>query len=229
MDLFQDVFKFHRKFDLPTCADGSPRVPPPAVVGFRAKFMREEQHEFAEAVTDGDLAKGADALADLAYVICGTAHFFRIRMWLGSNPFGYVGNALAEMGLPHVSDGPPAYPHYHEVDALQRRMDAHLDRFEAAADEQDLHAVSLALHKALRLSLVTAHAVRVPFNDVWAEVQRANMAKAPNDGSMQKPRNEGLPPEWRGLDIMKPDGWAPPDVARVLREHVYVHHDKSCP
>lgn len=50
---------------------------PTADIGFekislRHDLMREENDEYLEAATDGDLVEVADALGDMLYILCGT-------------------------------------------------------------------------------------------------------------------------------------------------------------
>lgn len=129
---FDDVGEFHRKFGLPHLGDGeSPRLLSETDFNFRYRFLKEELRELDEAQGNGDLAKVADALADLVYVALGTAHL---------------------MG--------------------------------------------------------------VPMNEIWAEVQRANLAKA-------RARGADDPRSTRGhrLDVVKPEGWLPPDVEGVIARY----------
>jgi len=53
----------------------------------------------------------------------------------------------------------------------------------------------------------TAVTFGVPLHDAWREVQRSNMEKAGPDGHVIK-RDDGK--------ILKPDGWQPPDLRKVL-------------
>lgn len=76
---FNDVGDFHRKFGLPAVSprkgeEPGPRDVPDALVDFRAKFLDEELTEFKVAAKTGDHSKMFDALLDLVYVACGTAH-----------------------------------------------------------------------------------------------------------------------------------------------------------
>lgn len=73
MSEFDDVGTFHARFGLPT--DPGPRDLPMEVIRFRSKFMQEELDEFNLAAIDGNHAGMFDALIDLVYVACGTAHF----------------------------------------------------------------------------------------------------------------------------------------------------------
>lgn len=137
MTTFEMVGEFHRKFGLattpaPGCASWDRRAP--ATVDaetflFRLQFMHEELNEILQAYRDGDLAKVADGLADLDYVVAGTAHLFSI-----------------------------------------------------------------------------------PHDDVVAEVHRTNMAKERATGV-----DDGRSTRRSSIDVVKPAGWTPPDVAGVLR------------
>lgn len=78
MSEYSDVARFHRKFGLDNAVNGiGPRPAlPQELVDFRIDFLREELHEFEEAVELGDQAKMIDALVDLVYVAMGTAHLY---------------------------------------------------------------------------------------------------------------------------------------------------------
>lgn len=99
---FQDVGDFHAKFDLPHVGDGKvPHGLDTSTFGYRYKFLLEELAEYADAqAAPGvaaatrelmkeidvhlsllpidrdkvDLAASLDALIDLNYISCGTAH-----------------------------------------------------------------------------------------------------------------------------------------------------------
>lgn len=139
MTTFEMVGEFHRKFGLPTtpapgCASWDKRPPAllePDAFLFRLQFMYEELGEVLAAYRAGDLVGVADGLADLDYVVAGTAHM---------------------MAIPH--------------DAVVK------------------------------------------------EVQRANMAKERATGA-----DDGRSKRGSALDVVKPAGWTPPDVAGVLRRH----------
>lgn len=83
---FKAVGEFNAKFGIPTAAScyvdygqswelrRHPQFLPIDEHTYRRKFMQEELEEFDEACAAGDLAKAADALVDLTYVVLGTAH-----------------------------------------------------------------------------------------------------------------------------------------------------------
>jgi predicted HAD superfamily Cof-like phosphohydrolase len=65
------VEEFHHKFDL--CAERDPMIPDEATRRLRVKLIQEEFDEVKEALAGDDLAGIAKELADLLYVIYGTA------------------------------------------------------------------------------------------------------------------------------------------------------------
>lgn len=71
MDMFQAVLDFHRKFG--ANIGEKPGFPPEHTAALRFTLIEEELEEFKEAVGQRDIVKAADALADLTYVVLGTA------------------------------------------------------------------------------------------------------------------------------------------------------------
>lgn len=76
-EMFDDVGMFHAKFNLPVATGKVPcEWPSNEIIAYRLKFLREELDEFVLAIHKRDLADAVDALADLAWVALGTAHYF---------------------------------------------------------------------------------------------------------------------------------------------------------
>ncbi len=74
---FSDVGEFHRKFDIPVYDPRKPcAFPSREILDYRLKFLKEEVTEFEDAIDKGNLAEALDAIADIAYVAFGTAHYF---------------------------------------------------------------------------------------------------------------------------------------------------------
>lgn len=80
-----------------------------------------------------------------------------------------------------------------------------------AQERRDLPGVADALVDLVWVACGTACYYGVPFNELWAEVRRANSTKRPwREGDPVKPRN------YTAGEIVKPDGWRPPDIRGVL-------------
>jgi predicted HAD superfamily Cof-like phosphohydrolase len=73
MTEYDDVGEFHKKFGLPAF-DKGPKEWDEDLLEFRFLFMQEELAEFRMAMMNRDHAGMFDALLDLVYVACGTAH-----------------------------------------------------------------------------------------------------------------------------------------------------------
>ena len=82
--MFQDVAEFHAKFDLPVAEiEGGTQpcaLPSKELIQYRVNFLREELTELVEACDRGDIVEAADAIADLVWVACGTAHYMGIPL-----------------------------------------------------------------------------------------------------------------------------------------------------
>ncbi len=78
----------------------------------------------------------------------------------------------------------------------------------------DLAGVADAIADLVYVALGTAHLYGIPLDHVFAEVQRANMSKERSAGSSDPRSKRGS-----SLDVVKPAGWTPPDVDKVLREY----------
>jgi predicted HAD superfamily Cof-like phosphohydrolase len=69
-----------------------------------------------------------------------------------------------------------------------------------------------ALADLVYVALGTAHFMGVPFDEVWNEVQRANMAKERATGA-DDPRSKRA----HSLDVVKPAGWTAPNHEPAIR------------
>jgi predicted HAD superfamily Cof-like phosphohydrolase len=72
---FDDVGRFHRKFDLPVAGLATCVPMTKENEAYRIRFLQEELDEFKDACAAGDLPEMVDALVDLAWVAMGTAHY----------------------------------------------------------------------------------------------------------------------------------------------------------
>lgn len=129
--------------------------------------------------------------------------------------FDDVGNFHRKFGLPRFGDVEP--PQLLEPDVQvfrQRFMDEELEEFYIACEMRDLPKAADALVDLVYVALGTAHMLRIPFDECWDAVQRANMAKeraksADDERSTRKHR----------FDVVKPEGWESPNIASIIRAH----------
>lgn len=119
-----------------------------------------------------------------------------------------------KFGLPYHGDGSP--PHLlgeEELSHKTKHLVEELQEFRDACAAGDLEQAADALVDLVWVALGTAHFMGVPFDPCWAEVRRANMqkerARGPDD-----PRSKRA----SGLDVVKPEGWRPPDIAGCLAQ-----------
>lgn len=80
--LLQDVRAFHEACDVPVAA--SLGFPSRERIELRQRLLREEYLEWIAASSERDMVEVADALADMIYIIVGTALEFGIpldRVW----------------------------------------------------------------------------------------------------------------------------------------------------
>lgn len=73
----------------------------------------------------------------------------------------------------------------------------------------DLEGVADALVDLVYLAMGTAIAMGLPWEKLWAEVQRANMSKVRAKSKEESKRGSAL-------DVIKPEGWVGPNHHRAL-------------
>lgn len=78
--------------------------------------------------------------------------------------------------------------------------------------DDDLPGVADALVDLVYVALGTAYLSGLPFDELWAEVQRANMSKVRATSAEQSKRGSAF-------DVVKPADWKPPQIREVLLAH----------
>ena len=79
MTPFRSVGAFHEAFGLPVRDHPTADIPPEEA-HLRQALLDEEVDELRAAVAAGDVVGIADALADIIYITCGTAHAYGIDL-----------------------------------------------------------------------------------------------------------------------------------------------------
>jgi predicted HAD superfamily Cof-like phosphohydrolase len=97
------------------------------------------------------------------------------------------------------------------VDLIDEEVNKELlpavEKFKEHSSLENLAEVADGLVDAVYVLLGMAVALELPWQELWNEVQRSNMAKVQPDGSVKR-RADGK--------ILKPDTWTPPDIFSVL-------------
>ena len=97
-------------------------------------------------------------------------------------------------------------------------MQEELDEFKAAIQTQDLAEQADALIDLVYFAKGTANMLGLPWNQLWDDVQRANMSKVAGVGK-------------RGhlVDCIKPPGWRGPMTGLILSQAGYDPTQFQCP
>lgn len=84
-----------------------------------------------------------------------------------------------------------------------------VDELDLSYSMGDITGVADALADIVYVALGTAYMMGLPFEEIWAAVQKANMAKEPG----QTKRN-------MRIDAIKPAGWVGPEneIAKLIKE-----------
>lgn len=94
------------------------------------------------------------------------------------------------------------------------------DELLEALAKGDLEKIADGIADCIVVLLGTAVSYGIPFNAVWREVHRTNMAKVGADG---KPifREDGK--------FLKPEGWQPPNIQAIISNavHGYLRHQEA--
>lgn len=100
---------------------------------------------------------------------------------------------------------------------LQERiecMQEELDEFKNAVFNQDFAEQADALIDLVYFAKGTAVMMGLPWDKLWDDVQRANMEKV-----------RGVGKRGHAVDMVKPEGWQPPNGLRILTNSGFDIHD----
>ena len=127
--------------------------------------------------------------------------------------FDDVGEFHKKFELPYFGDdGAPCRLTDADVTEFRRKfMQEELDEFTSAYEAGDLHDAADALADLIFVALGTAHFLRIPFDAVWREVQRANMTKVRAAGA-----DDPLSKRRHRFDVVKPANFIPPNHRPAL-------------
>lgn len=128
--------------------------------------------------------------------------------------FNDVGLFHEKFELRSGRDGTDVGPAEIPIDLMEFRirfMKEELREFMDASFIGDHAGMADALIDLVYVAMGTAHLFGYPWEQLWDEVQRANMAKERATRPEQSVRGGTF-------DVIKPAGWEPPKIADILRE-----------
>lgn len=99
-------------------------------------------------------------------------------------------------------------------------MQEELDEFQEACEQLDIQKAADALVDLVYVVHGTALMMGLPWDQLWAEVQRANMAKERATSLDQSKRKSTL-------DVIKPPGWQPPNHAAAVGSGCDIFNTKT--
>lgn len=131
--------------------------------------------------------------------------------------FDDVGDFHEKFGLHNTTHHPPKPTMGESNDELMdfriKFMEEELQEFIEGYMDQDIAQMADALIDLAYVVFGTAHLLGLPWQELWEDVQAANMRKerAAGDGSNSK--------RGSSFDVVKPEGWVGPNGKAILEKH----------
>jgi predicted HAD superfamily Cof-like phosphohydrolase len=133
--------------------------------------------------------------------------------------FDDVGDFHERFDLVNVTHGGVFQPDHFDQELYEFRfnfMHEELYEFRNGWREGDLAQMADALVDLVYVAMGTAQFLGLPWQEIWDEVQRANMTKIRAASSEESGEKTG---RHHHFDVVKPDGFVPPDVRGILEQH----------
>jgi predicted HAD superfamily Cof-like phosphohydrolase len=106
----------------------------------------------------------------------------------------------------------PGFLGLEQTDFRLKFLDEELDELKHSIVKQDLPGALDAIVDLVYVALGTAYLMNLPFNEAWAAVQQANMAKVRTERAEDSKRGSTF-------DVVKPAGWTAPDIGKVIEQY----------
>ena len=106
-------------------------------------------------------------------------------------------------------DGKPRMLDSETVRFRLKFLEEELMEFRVSAISDDLPGMADALVDLVYVAMGTAYMMGLPWQQLWSEVQRANMSKVRASSEAESKRGSSL-------DVIKPYGWKGPDIEGVI-------------
>lgn len=100
----------------------------------------------------------------------------------------------------------PAFPSEEERELRIKLLAEEYDEYQVGENNDDLENIAKELADIIYIVCGTAVSYGIPLDRVFDEVHRSNMAKLV----------DGKPIRREDGKILKPEGWTPPDIKKIL-------------
>ncbi len=146
-----------------------------------------------------------------------------LHLTVDDSNFDDVGDFHRKFDLPSVPSGgggsTPENSDYFDLGLYEFRLKflrEELKEFTVGWQKRDLALMADALIDLVYVAMGTAQLLGLPWQELWDEVQRANMTKIRASTADESSRATG---RGHASDVLKPEGFVPPDIAGILERH----------
>ena len=213
-----DVIQFHNKFGIATPVNATTDIDL-NLVTFRTIFLQEELTEFEDASlflipnspsTNCNYmqADSADALIDLIYIVAGTLAVHGIT---NIDEFDYDEPEYI-LQIPLTLNDTTSY-YYDVINGEVNEIKKHIDEYRNHTSIDEITAPLLAITARVKYIAKTLGITAELWNELWNDVQRANMSKIRATSANQSKRGSSY-------DIIKPHDWQPPKTQDIINKHI---------
>lgn len=207
----EDVQVFQEKFGFNT-PDQFILIPQD-LFDFRVKFLLEELEEYTHSYTVSDLGTAIDSLIDLVYVACGTAIYHGVSF----DKFDDILNV--DFSLLFSSKIPSGKLHFLTPEQhfqFVKLVSKNIQQYEEAyflKDEEKIKTSIASIYLNCMFASTMMDISNEQWDEMWDDVQRANMSKERATSSSQSKRDSTY-------DIIKPVGWIPPRTEELVQKYL---------
>jgi predicted HAD superfamily Cof-like phosphohydrolase len=143
-------------------------------------------------------------------------HSFSLNLGSVAKPMRDIMDFHVKFGLPPNEQ--PSFLNPELAEFRLKFLKEELKEYEDACEEGDLAKAFDGLLDLVYVALGTMYLHNFPFDAGWNEVQRANMSKVRAERPSDSKRGTTF-------DVVKPPGFIPPDIERVLADAHEVLND----
>ena len=102
----------------------------------------------------------------------------------------------------------PEWPAEARIELRKDILEEEYKELMSAIQSRDMVKTADGIADLIYVAIGTALEFGIPIDRVWAEVQRANMAKRDPATGRVRYREDGK--------VLKPEGWTPPNIAEIV-------------